>query len=173
MIVFDQVVHTDYGQFDLTWHAGMIGFDGDFDRFFAGQVNGLVGAADPEGVYLHFGRRSGGSALTIELADDEPPLARDAWEDIVEVSTTIPEGSIPGWSSWAGDTGGRLALPAGTYRVRASAHGRDAGAADEFADDVVDRYLVQLWPSPWRPDAILATTSTDAQYWHREVGSRR
>ena len=142
-------------------------------RFFAGQANGLVGAAGAEGLYLHFGRRSGGSALTIELLDAEPPLEAGLWEDIVEVSVTIPADSTPQWNTWAGDTSGDLALPAGTYRVRVAAAGRDTGAADEFAESIVDRYLVQLWPSPWRPDAILATTSTDAEYWHREVGSRR
>jgi hypothetical protein len=58
----DQTVDTDYGQFDLVWtEAG--GFDGNFDRFFAGQVNGLVGASDPDGVYVNLARRSGGSLL--------------------------------------------------------------------------------------------------------------
>ncbi|MBB5788041.1 hypothetical protein [Jiangella mangrovi] len=42
-VLFDGIVRTDYGQFDLTW-SDDLGFDGDFDRFFAGQVNGLAGA---------------------------------------------------------------------------------------------------------------------------------
>ena len=41
-LLLDQVVGTDYGQFDLVWTQDG-GFDGDFDRVFAGQVNGLVG----------------------------------------------------------------------------------------------------------------------------------
>ncbi|EYR62717.1 hypothetical protein N866_05735 [Actinotalea ferrariae CF5-4] len=44
-VLFDDVVHTDYGQLDLVW-SDEGGFDGDFDRFFSGQLNGLVGAAD-------------------------------------------------------------------------------------------------------------------------------
>jgi hypothetical protein len=48
-ILIDQVIDTDYGQLDLVWTEDG-GFDGDFDRFFAGQVNGLVGASDAAGV---------------------------------------------------------------------------------------------------------------------------
>jgi hypothetical protein len=45
------------------------GFDGDADRFFGGQENGLVGAAAPTGVYLNLARRSGGSRLRITTHD--------------------------------------------------------------------------------------------------------
>jgi hypothetical protein len=37
----------------------------------------------------------------------------------------------------------------------------------------VDRYLMELWPGPFRPDAIIRSVSADADYWHREVGNRR
>ncbi len=60
-VLLDEVIRTDYGQFDLVWSDDAVGFDGDFDRFFHGQNNGLVGAADGEGVYLNLARRSGGS----------------------------------------------------------------------------------------------------------------
>ena len=53
-VLVDEVIHTSYGQFDLVWADGL-GFDGDFDRFFAGQINGLVGAADSDGVYINLG----------------------------------------------------------------------------------------------------------------------
>lgn len=54
-VLLDEVIETDYGQFDVVWSEGL-GFDGDFDRFFAGQVNGLVGAASGEGVYSNLAR---------------------------------------------------------------------------------------------------------------------
>ena len=172
--LLDEVVQTDYGQFDLVWAAAPGGFDGNFDRFFAGQVNGLVGAADPGGLYLHFARRSGGSRVRIELLSQEPQLHdEDPWEDLVEVSVTVPEGSAPNWFSWGDEDSGELALPSGTYRVRVSAEGRDLGADNEFADEVVDTYLLEFWPAPYRPDEILKVGSVDAQYWHQEVGSRR
>lgn len=170
-VLMDQVVETDYGQFDLVW-ADDYGFDGDFDRFFAGQLNGLVGASSGEGLYMNLARRSGGSPVRIVLLDDSPALD-ESWEDVVEVSVSVPAGSDPSWTAWAEMQGGPLDLPPGDYRVRVSAKGRDAGREGEFADGPVDRYLVELWPAPAAPDAIIRAASTDADYWHREVGSRR
>lgn len=173
MILLDDVIQTDYGQFDLTWDVESVGFDGDVDRFFAGQLNGLVGAADPGGLYVNLARRSGGSKVTIEVVDSMPDLPDPAWDDVVEVSVAVPIGSIPRWSSWAGESSGDLGLPAGAYRVRVSAQGRDAGRQGEFADTVVDSYLIQFWPATRQEDAIVRTGSEDSRYWHREFGSRR
>jgi len=171
-ILLDQVIATDYGQLDLGW-SDAFGFDGDFDRFFAGQVNGLVGAGDDTGVYLNLARRSGGSRVRIELLERVPDPLQPEWEDVVEVSTAIPEGARPRWSSWAGEDGGPLHIPAGTYRLRVSARGRDAGQDGEFAEGVVDTYLLELWPAPTAPDTIVRVGSHDAAYWHDEIGGRR
>jgi hypothetical protein len=170
-VLLDETIETDYGLFELCW--GDYGFDGDFDRNFAGQVNGLVGAASGLGLFVNLARRSGGSPVCIVLAPQAAPADVEAWEDIVEVSIAIPPGAEVVWRTWAGENGGGVDLPSGTYRVRVSACGRDAGHRDEFADGAVDRYLLELWPAPVRPDAIIQSTSDDAEYWHREVGSRR
>jgi hypothetical protein len=171
-VLLDEIVETDYGQLDLVYGDGT-GFDGDVDRFFAGQANGLVGASDPGGVYLVLARRSGGSQVRIVLLDGPPP-EDPTWEDVVEVSTTVPSSGDVTWTSWGYENSGELAdVTPGDYRVRVSARGRDAGAADEFADGVVDHYLLQLWPAPPTPDAIIRTGSDNATYWHAEWGSRR
>lgn len=170
-VIFDGVVETDYGQFDLLWGDGS-GFDGDFDRFFREQVNGLAGATSNEGLYLNLARRSGGSPVQIVRHDTEPPLLQD-WEDVVEVSISVPQDAQPTWSTWAGEESGPLSIPPGTYRVRVNARGRDAGGDGEFAEEPVDWYLIELWPAQSGPDAILRTGSADATYWHNEVGSRR
>lgn len=168
--LLDGVVETDYGQFDLYWSPDYIGYDGSDDRYFAGQVNGLVGAGDPGGVYVTLARRSGGSSVRIVLHDIEPPLTEE-WEDVVEVSTLVAEDAQPGWGTWAQESGGRLAIPPGDYRLRVSARGRDAGRGDgEFADDVVDFYLLELWPAPATEDLIVRSGSKDARYWHRQRG---
>jgi hypothetical protein len=170
-VLLDEVVETDYGQFDITYDEEG-GFDGDADRFFAGQVNGLVGAADPHGLYLVLARRSGGSHVRIVRTDREPQ-DDPAWEDVVEVSTRIPDSGSVGWVTWGGEMSGELpGLTPGDYRVRVSARGRDAGANDEFADEVLDHYLLELWLAPEDVDAIIRTTSQDAAYWHSTWGGR-
>ena len=171
--LFNQVVETDYGQFDLGWATSeddYFGYDGSDDRVFANQVNGLAGAGDPRGVYLTLARRSGGSSVRIVLHDSEPDLDEE-WEDVVEVSAVVPDGAEPGWSTWAGEDGGALDIPPGTYRIRVGATGRDAGRGDgEFADDVVDFYLIDMWPAPAQADAIVRARSEDARYWHQARG---
>lgn len=171
-VLADEIVHTDYRQFDLVWSDDG-GFDGDDDRFFAGQENGLVGAGDGNGVYLVLGRRSGGSHVRIVCRSAEPPQPDAEWQDVVEVSVRIPAGAEPEWRSWAGETSGPIALGEGSWRLRVSARGRDAGAADEFSEDVVDHYSLELWPAPPAADCIVRVGSDDARYWHREWGGRR
>jgi hypothetical protein len=181
-VLLDEVIFTDYGQFDLIWAHGA-GFDGDFNRYFTGQDNGLVGAADPDGVYLILGRRSGGSPVRIVLVDTAPGEPDASWEDVVEVSFTVPEAgefkntnwynSTVMWTTWAGVNGGPLdGLGTGTYRMRVSARGRDAGSDGEQAEEPVDFYLAQLWLAPEEPDAVLRVGSSDAAYWHAEVQTR-
>lgn len=171
-VLLDEVVRTAYGQFNLVW-AESPGFDGDFDRFFAGQVNGLVGAGDPDGVYVCLARYGGGSPVRIVLCDGPPDLD-GSYQDVVEVSIEIPPGRQVRWQSWAGESNGALAdVPAGEYRLRVSGRDRDDGRAGEFADGPVDAYLLELWPAPKEPDTIVRVGSADAEYWHREVGGRR
>ena len=174
MVLLDDVIFTNYGQFDLVW-AEHGGFDGDSDGFFRGQDNGLVGAGDPRGVYLHLARWSGGSRVRITLLESAPPLPPAEYEDVVEVSTTVLPGREARWQSWAGETGGTLAcLEPGDYRLRVSAQGRDAGHSGEAADGVaVDEYIVEIWPAEPRPDEILRVGSEDARYFHGEWGGRR
>ncbi len=165
----DAVVVTDYGQFTVL--QGDAHFDGDADRFFAGQINGWVGAGVDGALHIVLARRSGGSAVRIELWDDEPP--QRGWDDVVEVSTTFYGDEPVGWETWAGVSVGAIAVPPASYRVRVSAQGRDAGRDGEFAEGVVDRYLMQFWPAAAAPDQILQTLSADADYWNRAWGSRR
>jgi hypothetical protein len=173
LVLLDKVIDTSYGQFDLCWGEGL-GFDGDLAKTFDGQVNGLVGAASGNGLYVNLARWGGGSGVRIVLLPNVASLDAGAWEDVVEVSVAIPPDAEPFWSSWAGEDGGPLDLPPGSYRVRVSACGRDAARGEgEFAEGVVDRYLLEFWSAPIQPDTIIRSTSEDAAYWHRSWGGRR
>jgi hypothetical protein len=169
--LLNTTVMTDYGQFDLVWGEGY-GFEGDWDAYFANQANGLVGVG-PEGVYVSLARRSGGSLVTIAVHDEIPHEPPTVWEDVVEVSATVPAGASVRWQSWAGEASGELAIPSGDYRIRVSARGRDQARADEWADGVVDHYEIDLWPDSPGPDAILRVGSDDAAMRHREFGGHR
>lgn len=169
-ILFDQTVDTDYGQFSLEWGDDM--WDGDADRFFAGQSNGWVAAAVPDVLHLVMGKRFGGSSVRIEMHDQEPP-ADLRWEDCVEVSITIPQGATARWLTWGGESGGALDISPGVYRVRVSGRDRDAGNEAEGDPTVMDHYLLQLWPSPPEPDEVIRTGSVDAAYWNDAWGKRR
>jgi hypothetical protein len=168
-VLMDSVLFTDYGEFTVL--QGRESFDGNAERFFADQINGWVGAGVPGVIHVVMARRSGGSGIRIELWENEPPPGN--WEDVVEVSATFQPGEPIGWQTWAGDSAGTILIPPRSYRVRVSAHGRDAGRGDEFADGVVDRYVMQFWPAANAPDEVIKTTSADAKYWHSEWGSRR
>lgn len=167
-VLLDEVIFTDYGQFDIL--DGTDGFDGYAKRFFADQDNGWVGAAETGVLHLVLARRSGGSSIRVEIHEDEPLVVGD-WEDVVEVSFLARRAVR--CEAWAGQPNGPLGLDAGSYRVRVSASGRDAGHAGEFADGVVDHYLIEFWPADPKPDEIVRTSSRDAAYWNAEWGGRR
>lgn len=132
-VLLDQIVETDYGQFDLIWTMEG-GFDGDFERYFAGQVNGLVGASDLQGVCINLARRSGGSPVRIVLRDARPASGENGWEDVVEVSCILPAEHEMRWTGWAGESGGPLkGISSGSYRLRVSAKGRDQGRDGKFS----------------------------------------
>ena len=43
--------------------------------------------------------------------------------------------------------------------------GRDLDTTDE-GEEAPDRYLLQLWPAPQAPDAVVRQTGETAAYWH-------
>lgn len=176
-VLLDRDISTDYGLFEIVWHDGTV--SDDTDAVFSRQVNGIVGAASSKGVYMHFGQRSGATRVHMVLSGRSPGDIRleSEWEDVVEVSFTVPTGADPRWVTWGGESSGDLPdLRPGTYRMRASERGRDLGQREGRADDddgVVDFFFLQIWPQPTEPDAILRVGSEDARYFHREWGHRR
>jgi hypothetical protein len=141
----------------------------DLNECFAGQRNGLCGAAVPGKLFLMTGLHTGEVGFTVELYDAAPALD-DAWEEIVEASYR-PRGAAM-LVTWAGD-GGTWDLelePGLDYRVRYCGWGLDAGhqaGPPMDGEPLVDRYLLQFWPAPPTPDRVLKQTSRQAAYWHK------
>jgi len=139
---------------------------------FAGQANGLAGAATPGGVFLITGLHTGHVPITVELHDRAPALD-EKWEEIVEVSFR-PLGQMS-LTEWAGQASYELDIEQVDLRVRYCALGMDeAGDQDTRLDDEpgYDRYLLQLWPAPQAPDTVVKQTSEQAAYWHTAYAAK-
>lgn len=93
---------------------------------FAGQVNGLCGAAVPGFLFMTTGLHTGRVGFTVERHDALPPVD-DAWEEIVEVSFT-PASREAHLVEWGGGGFYPLDLEPVDLRARFCARGMDAGA---------------------------------------------
>jgi SAM-dependent methyltransferase len=167
--LFDGTVHVHYGQVYI-W-SGTAG--ADLDEAFAGQENGLCGAASPGSLFLVTGLHTGRVGLVIEAHETEPELD-DTWEDVVEVSFTVdsPEVALVEWGCAGGVP---LDLGRGVWRVRYQARGADAAhVADTVLEDepVIDRYRLDLWPAPAAADRVVKQTSETAGHRHRPARAR-
>ena len=159
----DGEVHVHYGQIYVESDEDFP----DLGESFAGQSNGLCGAAIPGALFLITGLHTGNVRFRAELHHGPPPLD-DAWEEVVEVSFT-PRSPRTALVQWAGEASWDLDLAETCHRVRYCAAGMDeARAADTRLDGepVLDRYLLQFWPAAPAPDRVLRRTGEIAAYWH-------
>jgi hypothetical protein len=143
----------------------------DFGEAFAGQSNGICGAAVPGALFLRTGLHSGKVGFTVEWHDSRPP-ADDSWDEIVEASFRHDPASQVMLVTWGGEDSWPLDLTEADYRVRYCAAQMDeAYEADTRLDDEpqVDTYLLQFWPDPAaaaEPDEVIKQTSEIAIMWH-------
>jgi hypothetical protein len=78
-VLFDGLVPVEYSQ------VYVCSFDtSDMESAFAGQVNGLCGAAKPGYLFLVTGTHTGEVRFTVELHEREPPPAAEEWHEVVE-----------------------------------------------------------------------------------------
>jgi hypothetical protein len=169
--LFDGDLHVSYGQMYVEDPTRPLD-DLDLRRSFAGQVNGLCGVGIAGRLWLVTGLHTGVVRCTVERHDDEPAVPSSGWNEVVEASF-VPAG-LPMWLiGCMGEEGVVLPLAPGVpHRVRYCAAGFDAGKAADVrsADEpVVDRYLIQFWPAPVAPDAVLRQTGEESAYWHEHA----
>jgi hypothetical protein len=140
----------------------------DLRECFAGQRNGLCGAAVPGKLFLMTGLHTGQVGFAVEVHDTMPSVEYSA-EDVVEASYR-PIGDAV-LAPWGGGMGWPLDLRPGVdYRVRYSAWNIDAGhqgGPPMDGESLVDRYLLQFWPARPAPDRVVKETSKQAAYWHK------
>jgi hypothetical protein len=155
-------VQVDYGQIYVESGEDFP----DLEACFAGQANGLCGAAHPGMLYLNTGLHTGSVGFTVELHEGPPPLD-DAWEEVVEVSFT-PASPHAALVEWEGEEYWDLDLAQTAYRVRYCATGMDEAhsGGPQPDDEPIDRYLLQFWPAAPEPDRVVRRTGEFAAYWH-------
>lgn len=141
----------------------------DLEECFAGQRNGLCGAAVAGKLFLITGLHTGDVGFTVEVHDTMPSVEYSA-EEVVEASyRPVGEASLVTWASMGGWW--ELGLEPGVdYRVRYSGWGMDAGhqaGPPMDGEPLVDRYLLQFWPARPAPDQVVRETSKTAAYWHK------
>ena len=142
-------------------------FDSDLEASFRGQSNGLCGASSPNLLFLITGLHTGHVNFSAEFSDAEPPLDR-AWEDVVEVSSTVV--NRPFLEGWAGRVSYPIDLAPGTYRVRYAARGMDSARAVDTiveTEEPIDTYQLSFWPAKGdAPDRVVRRESQTARYWN-------
>lgn len=163
-VLFDGRMDVSYGQA----YVEPVDPDDDVDHEddFAGQVNGLLGAAEPGVLYLTTGLHTGDVGFRLVIAERAPELS-DEWEDVVEASFESDGPSMV--VEWGAGALCEFELPSVPHRVRYCARGmdeaRDGGVVmDE--DPLVDHYELTFWPADPEPDAIVRVGSKSAEYWH-------
>ena len=161
MELLNTSVWVDYGQFYV-----VAGVDPEYTILqlqYAGQHNGLCGAATGRSLFLITGLHTGPVPVVVESHAAEPAVSPD-WEEVVEVRLQVGEGAELTLMEWGGQ-GYPLAISGpGSYRVRYCASGLDAGAAVDHlssgGESAPDRYLVQFWPAPPAPAVPQGRAST-------------
>lgn len=98
--------------------------------------------------------------ITVEIHREAPKPSLDAWDEAAELSAYLDRDTAV-VSSLDGRDPLDLALPStGPYRVRLHTRGRAEGEEVQHvsasdADDLVERHLLQIWPSPVTEDVWL------------------
>ena len=151
-VLFDDDVFPEYHRFELRNPSADPGGDG-----CGGQVNGILGAAEPGKLVVQTGKHTGYVPLRIERHEAEPPPEPN-WTEVVEASFTSVEDEL------AIDPNRAIRWSEGFFRVRMCAvHYHHE--FDEEADEP-ERFLMQFWPAPPAPDRIVRQTSRYAASEH-------
>lgn len=160
-----------YGQF-------YVDVDTDDDDYadpelaFAGQQNGICGAAQKGKLFLVTGSADAVIQLKVLLHEAKPPV-NPAFDEVVEVSMAVGNQPLK-LCEWAWETVYDLAIPSGHYRVRYSIQGmeKDYDEHSDWDSPIEGQsYLLEFWQEALAADSIIKHTSDNAKYWHSEWGT--
>ncbi|TWH14986.1 hypothetical protein L618_003400000020 [Rhodococcus rhodochrous J45] len=105
--------------------------------------------SDQRLLVIRTGTPLGAVAFRSEVLPEEPAVDESGWDEWQEISVQFDSDDVR-LRDLEADTvllGTSLISMPGRYRVRLYATGRDSGVElQEAGDDLVERYLMQLWP---------------------------
>jgi hypothetical protein len=162
--IFAQEVTVQFHQVYVESRAGENGVE--YADAFAGQRNGLLGAATPGALHLVAGPHTATVDWRVQLSDTDPEAPEAGWQEVVEASFTPATDSVR-LVQWAGTADWPLPLPRTSLRVRYSMSGMEATGAHQAGRPRTLRCLLQFWPAEPQPDVVVRETSAEANVWHR------
>ncbi|GAA2102822.1 hypothetical protein [Actinomadura alba] len=144
----------------VSWHQFVLAEVGHYPSAPVGDpCNGLITPSPPCGAVIYTGIADGNVAVEVQVHQQEPPPGvppLEEWEDIAEVTVQAPTGQLMVCALM--DDGPSLppvtASGAGAYRVRVHARGRDIAYDAALLDEIVEDYLIQVWPAPSASEVI-------------------
>lgn len=111
----------------------------------------------------------GQTRVTVQVWQAEPAAEYDDWE-VIEESVIAASAAIEVRSLDGRPSDGMAQIPAGVYRVRAHARGRDTATSQEVTEPVED-YLFQFWPIPlddFAESPVVTTLKKTDRAWSDE-----
>jgi hypothetical protein len=153
MTSFSLPVYVSHGQYLLH------GLDADLDDAPYGGGNGLVWVNEEgDGAIVMTGMIDGELTVAVDLLDSEPATDLAAWDDVVEVTMTVPDTAM--WIRGPESTEGEIALPEapagqGSFRVRVHVRGRDQSREEQYSearDGSAEEHLILIWSAPPAPE---------------------
>ncbi|MFG1755711.1 hypothetical protein [Streptosporangium sandarakinum] len=124
---------------------------------------------DDGGAFLITGLHTGTVGFSVTIADHDPGADTDRYEDIVEISFKSEAGQLSLHEWGGGDFHELPELPAGPswYRLRYHAQNMDEAAAVDTSNEIIDRYLLQVWPQDESTPCVVKSASGYLAYWRR------
>ncbi|WP_030456806.1 hypothetical protein [Herbidospora cretacea] len=119
--------------------------------------------------FLITGLHTGTVGFSVTVADHDPGADTDGYEDIVEISFESEAGEVTLDEWGGGDVHEIPELPAGPgwYRLRYHAQNMDAAAEVDTSREIIDRYLLQIWPQDECEPRVVQSASRQLAYWRR------
>lgn len=124
--------------------------------------HGTLLDAGPGFISFYTGIGYGPAHITVDLLEHAPAEPDPAAWEVIEETTLVAKSEIV-VSATDGTVADLPPVPAGQYRVRGSARGRDSHYGQE-ADHPVEDYLVELWPATSADTTVQTIHKTDTAW---------